>query len=213
MKRTLVLFAFVLVACGGGGGEKVAYRPVAFGADSQCYYADDPLEVQMLVNAGLCEPHWSPAAMPLAWHQRYWNYYSSPAYYQLYVPEPIRTVYVDRERSFGSLNRQAIATESKKATYRGSNGKTVSADKIGAAKYGGGNRFGPVGKKFGGGARDATPGTAKVSPTRTHTTPPATARPSPPKVQKPKSSPPKSGSKPSSGVKSGGSKSYGGGKR
>jgi hypothetical protein len=153
-----IILAASLVAC--GGGQHLAYRPIAFGQGGHCYYAQDPGEVLALQRAGLCDPTWTPLLMPPAWHQMYYPYYSSPAYVRSYVPAPSRSVYVDRERSFGSSNRSAIDLEAKKATYLGSNGKTVSAEKIGVAKYGAGNRFGPVGTKFGGGARNATPSPA-----------------------------------------------------
>ncbi len=153
MKRiilSVIIAAAILAGC--GGGSPVAYRPIAYGENNQCYYVNSPAEVITLQAQGLCDRSWAPTLMPLLWHQRYWNYYSSPSYYSVYVPVASRSVYITTERTWGSNNRAAIATASREATYRGSNGKTVPASKIGAAKYGGGSRFGPVGTKFGGGS-------------------------------------------------------------
>lgn len=198
---TVILAASVLVGC--GGGQAVAYRPISYGENNQCYYVNSPAEVIALQAQGLCQAGWAPTLMPLYWHQRYWNYYSSPSYYNVYVPASSRTVYVASERSWGSINKSSIATASKTATYQGSNGKTVTADKIGVAKYGGGSRFGPVGTKFGGGSgrvNTQSPSTPSVK---------APSAPSSPSVKAP-SSPSKSyggSGRPSSG----GTKSYGGG--
>lgn len=232
MKRFAVCLAVlvstsVLTAC-GGDGEKIAYRPVAYGENNQCYYVNDPAEAQLLMDQGLCERSWVPTVMPMTWHHMYYPYYSSPAYYRVYVPVATRTVYVEREKSWGSSNKKAIEGEAKKATYQGSNGKVVSASKIGATKYGAGNRFGPTGAKFGGGDRKATPTSSrKVTPetkVTTKATTSVTAKATPaPKAEAPKPKPraeapkpktptpkPKSSPPPKS---SGGSKSFGGGSR
>lgn len=212
MKRILlaVMFASILVGC--SDSKPVAYRPVAFGADNQCYYVHSPAEAQALMDRGLCDRSWAPTVMPMAWHSMYYPYYASPAYYNTYVPQATRTVYVQSERTWGSTNKSAIATATKTATYKGSNGKTVPASKIGAAKYGGGARFGPEGTKFGGGARDAsTPKPTAGSPSKTSDGTPA-VKPTPaPKPPTAKATPaPKSPSRPSSGSKIG---SSGGGSR
>lgn len=153
----IMLAMLGLAAC---SSRPLAYRPAAFGENGHCYYAQSPLETQMLFDQGLCDRSWVPMLMPSLWHQRYYNYYSSPAYYTVYVPAGSRSTYQTSESTFGSTNRSAINQEAPKATYKGSNGKTVTADKIGAAKYGAGARFGPAGTKFGGGsARNGTSGT------------------------------------------------------
>jgi len=230
MKRLAIILTLMLIpiAC-GGGGHRVAYRPIAFGENNQCYYVNNPAEAQMLMDQGLCDRGWVPTIMPGYWHQRYYPYYASPAYYNTYVPVPVRTVYVQSERSWGSTNKSAIATATKEATYQGSNGKTVPASKIGATKYGAGNRFGKPGTKFGGGSRDATtpgpgsPGSGVKSSPAPAETPAVKSTPAPKAPSAPKSTPskPSGGSKSSGGTKSGGgyksggggSKSYGGGSR
>lgn len=223
MKRTVLAVAILALALGltgcGRDKEKVAYRPIAFGQNNQCYYVHDPAEAVALQAAGLCERSWAPTLIPAAWHSMYYPYYSSPAYYRTYVPVPMHRAYVDTSRTWGSANKNAIATAVKDATYLGSNGKRVSAEKIGAAKYGGGARFGPPGTKFGGGARTATPNTnvPAQKPAATPTPPKATPSPksTPPKSPSVKS--PSTPKAPSSGTKSfgggsgGGSKSFGGG--
>lgn len=210
---TVLMIALGLVAC-GGNDKKVAYRPVAFGENNQCYYVDNPAEAQMLINQGLCERHWAPTAMPVYWHQMYYPYYASPAYYNTYVPVATRTVYVTNQKTWGQQNKTAIAEKAKAATYKASNGKTVPAEKIGATKYGAGNRFGPTGAKFGGGARNATPDPPQapskenIKPTDANPTPVTSKAPAP-KAPKPTPSPqPKSSGGIKSGGKSGGSGGY-----
>lgn len=151
------LLVSVMAAC--GNGRSVAYRPVSMGENGMCYYDTYADEVPLLIQQGMCQPGWIATPMPLFFHYRYYNYLSSPLFYNRYVPTQYRTVYVRNETSFGNSNRSSISAEAPKATYKGSNGKTVTADKIGAAKYGGGARFGPEGAKFGGGsARNDTSG-------------------------------------------------------
>jgi hypothetical protein len=216
VKRTLAIVVSLTMLVGIGCGkdkQNIAYRPTAFGENGQCFYAHDREEAISLQAAGLCDRSWLPTPMPAYWQARYHPYYASPAYYDQYVPPRTRTVYVQVQRDWGNANRSAIATETKRATYLGSNGKQVTADKIGATKFGGGNRFGKVGTKFGGGAGRGemktdigTPATAtKPASTPAPTSAPKSkATPAP----KPKATPtPKSPSRPSSG----GTKSYGGG--
>lgn len=208
MKRTLATIAALVGLAGlagcGGHGHATAYRPIAYGENGLCYYVQSPAEVVALQGAGLCGGAWIPTPMPLYWHQRYYPYYASGAYANVYVPAHVRTVYIQSERNWGASNKSAIATAAKAAKYEGSNGKVVSATKIGATKYGAGNRFGPAGTKFGGGARNATPGAgsngpSKVSP-EPKVTPPAKVTPTP-KAPAPKKAP------------STGRKTYGGGSR
>ncbi|MGH9011058.1 MAG: hypothetical protein ACRDYF_14585 [Acidimicrobiia bacterium] len=190
MKRWVVAALAVtglLVATGCSKPERVAYRPISYGADNQCWYVDDPEEVRHLVQDGLCHANWAATPMPDHWRMRYWNYYSSPSYYDVYVPPGRRLTYAASQRSWGEARRTDIETASRQATYLGSNGKAVTAEKIGVAKYGGGNRFGPVGTKFGGGARTPTPnpatpsGASPASPVTPSPKPPPVATPSSPK--------------------------------
>lgn len=232
MKRLAIILGVcmattVLGACGDDKKEAVAYRPIAYGQNNQCYYVSDPAEAQLLMDQGLCQRSWVPTVMPIVWHQMYYPYYSSPAYYGAYVPAAARTVYIERERSWGTQNKTAINREAKKATYQGSNGKTVTANKIGVAKYGAGNRFGPTGTKFGGGSRNATTPGSPIKPDATPApvtgkapapkAPAPKATPAPPVPKAPRVSPPPKAPSPqpksSGGFKSGGSGGYGGGSR
>lgn len=225
-KTSLTIAATVLAAvllAGCGGGHAVAYRPAAYGEGTSCYYVNSPAEAIALQAAGLCQPGWVPTLMPVYWHQRYYPYYASPAYYHVYVPAPARSAYAGAERSWGASNRTAIATAAREATYKGSNGKVVSASKIGATKYGGGARFGPPGTKFGGGARTATPGPAPgagatPAPGATPSPAPAAKTAPAPAPKAPAGRAPSGGSKGSPGARSsgggsGGRTSSGGGSR
>lgn len=219
MKTRLALALIGVVAFAGLGGcgrsEPVAYRPAAFGVPGQCYYLHDPLEALELRARGLCDPGWAPTLMPLAWHQMYYPFYSSPSYINVYVPRAQRTVVLRGERTWGSANKGAIAAQARQAKYLGSNGKVVPASKIGATKYGAGNRFGPSGTKFGGGDRGADPSKPRVKaptvktpgggPSKSPGVKPPTAKPPAPKAP---SSPPKS---PTVRAPSGGGRSSGGG--
>lgn len=207
MRRLATVLAGVVLAAGlgaCGGGQAVAYRPASFGVPGQCYYLHDPLEAMALQRAGLCEAGWMPTIMPLAWHQMYAPYYASPRYINIYVPSEQRTAFRRTEQTWGAANKGVIAAQAKQAKYLGSNGKTVTADKIGATKYGAGNRFGPSGTKFGGGSGRGgskpvagTPSKAPAAP-KTPTVTPKSPAPKSPSVNTPK-------------APSGPSKSYGGG--
>jgi hypothetical protein len=164
VRRLAILMAAAVAVAGlgaCGGGQRVAYRPTAFGEFDHCYFINSPAEAIALQAAGLCQPGWSPLMAPAYWHARYAPFYSSPSYVRVYVPASERDTFTRSERTWAGANRGVIAAEAKKATYLGSNGKRVSAEKIGATKFGGGNRFGAPGTKFGGGSRGADPAKAK----------------------------------------------------
>jgi len=205
-----VCLALALLSLAACSSHPVAYRPAAFGENGHCYYAQSPLEAQALMNQGLCDRSWTPMLMPPIWHERYFSYYDSPAYYTVYVPVQSRSTYQSSESTFGSANKAAINAEAPKATYKGSNGQTVTADKIGAAKYGAGARFGPTGTKFGGGSArtggsSGTTSGGSKSGSSTTTKSGTSGGTS--------SGGTKSGGSTGSGSKSGGSGSFGGGSR
>lgn len=132
----------------------VTYAPAAYGQQFgniyDCYYVDDPGEVTSLIAAGLC-PHNSYAMLaPVTWRERYWSYYSSPAYYNTYIPTKYRSVYVSRtvpsfSRQYSSQIKQAQST----AVYKSSTGKTVKGGSA-SLKYNSGTSSSNV---HGGGAR------------------------------------------------------------
>lgn len=133
-----VAAALTMVGLGScGSSQPTAYAPAAYGQNGYCYYINSPAEAVALQASGLCPHSWVPLLAPLMWQQMYYPYYSSPAYYNHYVPVSVRTVYVSHERSFGSTYRSRISTLSKTASYRGSNGKVTTYNKI---STGGGTR-------------------------------------------------------------------------
>lgn len=152
-----------LTAC--DDADDVSYAPVAYGVPGHCYYVDSPAEAVALRSAGLCPAAWAPTLMPLAWHEQYYPYYSSPAYYNVYVPASSRVVYTRTETTFGTTYKTQISTATKTATYKGSNGKTVPASKIGTSKFGSGNSFSSSSgnAKYGGGARNGGSSVSKSS--------------------------------------------------
>lgn len=126
-----------LTAC---GGDDETYRPVAYGENGHCYYVEDPHEIDALYSQGNCPRSWTPMIMPVYWHSMYYPYYSSPAYYNVYVPATTRAVYVQHETVYKTQHASEIKTASAKARYKNSSGKTVTGNKIGTAKFGGGSR-------------------------------------------------------------------------
>ena len=138
----------------GCGSQPVTYAPAAYGVPGHCYYVQDPAEAVALEAAGLCPNGWAPTLMPLYWHEMYYGYYDSPSYYGRFVPASHRTVYVSRQRSFGSSHATVIRATSARARYKGSNGTTVSGVTVTKAKA----RFGSgtAGTSYGGGKRSGT---------------------------------------------------------
>lgn len=148
---TAFLLGITLTGC--GNDPPVTYAPAAYGevvgGQGRCYFDDDAYEAQQLLAAGLCPAGWVAYPMPLYWHERYYSYYSSPSYYDRYVLVSHRTVYVTHETTFHTTYATAITTASKTASYKGSNGKTVTGPNTGNIKFGGGS--GRV-QQFGGGS-------------------------------------------------------------
>lgn len=132
----LLIAAAALIGC--SHPAPVSYAPAAYGevvnGVGHCYWDDDPYEAQQLFASGLCPAGWIATPMPLYWHQQYYSYYSSPAYYNTYVIASHRTVYVTHETTFRTTYATQINTASKAATWKGSNGKTVSGAKVDTAK-------------------------------------------------------------------------------
>lgn len=135
-----------LTACGGSDSHdnaNVSYSPAAYGevvnGVGHCYYDDDVYEAQQLLADGSCPAGWIAYPMPLYWHTEYYSYYSSPAYYNRYVLVSHRTVYVTHETTFRTTYSTQITTASKIATYKGSNGKTVTGPATAKMKFSSGS--------------------------------------------------------------------------
>jgi hypothetical protein len=142
------------------------YAPAAYGQNGQCYYLDDPYEAQQLLAAGLCPAGWVPAPMPLSWEEMYFSYYDSPAYYSRYVLVSHRTVYISHETAFHTTYASQISAASKSATYKGSNGKTVTGT-TSKMKFSTGT--GSTSKAGGGSLRGGSTGKTGTSKTGTTT--------------------------------------------
>jgi hypothetical protein len=161
----LAVAATALSACGPDDNTPVSYAPAAYyqvvNNVNECYYVQDPAEATALMNAGLC-PSSIPTLATQVWLETYWNYYSSPAYYNTYMPPSARHTYTsvtivryNHTPSFTSGVRRYSAS----AVYRGSNGSTVrgyssisksSFTSTAPKTYGGGSRNGTT---YGGGSR------------------------------------------------------------
>jgi hypothetical protein len=109
----------------------VAYAPPYLGENGMCYYVDSPGEVANLIAGGLCQPGWRPVVMPLDWHYRYADYIASPAYYNVYALPGDRGGWGRQwgtQSTFYTTNITIIHAKEKTATYKGSDGKTVTGN-------------------------------------------------------------------------------------
>jgi uncharacterized membrane protein YgcG len=150
------VFAGTLAACGSSDDSAAAtYTPAAYWQSvnnvRECYYVQDAQEAYNLMAAGLCPVGSIPTPMALSWEEAYWDYYSSPAYYNTYVPVSYRTRY----RSvtvvhFSTTYRTQIKTASAKAVYKSSAGGTVTGSKVNTKQFGSGSRSTT---SYGGGSR------------------------------------------------------------
>ena len=130
-------------ACGpmSASASSATYTPAAYyqtvGGVADCYYVDTSAEVADLISAGLCPVRSVATRMPLSWEEEYWSYYSSPAYYDDYMPVSYRKTYASvTVVHFSSTYSKQIKTASVKATYKSSTGKTVSGAGTSSLKYG-----------------------------------------------------------------------------
>jgi hypothetical protein len=132
------LFA-VLAALGGCAKHKpVSYAPAAYGMQVgsvyECYYVDNPAEVQTLIVNGLCPVGSVPTRMPQSRLNEYFAYYDSPAYYNTYVPASYRSGYIGTYHTYYVQHVTVINAAADSASWKDSNGKTVSGAKVNTAK-------------------------------------------------------------------------------
>lgn len=138
------LLAIVASSC---GGQPLYYTPTAYGDyRGHCYYVNSPQEAQMLIqrNAPGCQGA-APYPMPASWQATYWPYYSSPSYYDTYVPSAYRTVYVQHVHLWQSQNSRLITQDEDRGSWRGSDGSRATGTtvqryvKTGKASFSGGS--------------------------------------------------------------------------
>jgi hypothetical protein len=167
-----VLLCLILVGAACHRERRVAappiyYSPSAYGelvgGQGRCYYLDDPFEVRQLQAAGLCPSTWIPVAAPGYWRDRYADFHATPFYVSRFVLPEHRQAFGSAQNRYLTDRAPQIAAERTKATYLGSNGKMVTADRIAKAVTGGGAR-----NIIGGGDRisavDPTTGMVKTVP-------------------------------------------------
>lgn len=112
-----------LTAC----NEPVSYAPSAYGEHNRCYYVHDPAEVIALQQAGLCPRTWVAYPMPVYWHATYYTYYSSPVYYNSYIPVQRRTYYrTTAVTRFEREHRTEIKRYESRGKWKGSDGKEAN---------------------------------------------------------------------------------------
>lgn len=142
MVAALLLAIVMLAAC---GSTPATYQPTAFGptvnGQLYCAYMVSPLECsgrpgipyQMpLVQPGYYNPSGTDLLSQLfMWHLMYHAWYGSPSYYNHYVPVAYRTTYVTRYvTTFDTRYSSSERVAQSRATYRGSNGRTVSGNQV-----------------------------------------------------------------------------------
>ena len=125
-----LLPALALAGCGSTSGAAATYTPAAYyqtvNGTPDCYFVSTPAEVTDLVNAGLCPQNSVATIMPISWEEEYWSYYSSPSYYNTYMPPSYRTHYTQvTVITFSKTYSKQITTASSKAVYKSSTGGTV----------------------------------------------------------------------------------------
>ncbi|MBS2550007.1 hypothetical protein KGQ19_24385 [Catenulispora sp. NL8] len=132
------LFAALATLSGCAKHTPVSYAPAAYGMQVgsvyECYYVDNPAEVQTLIARGLCPVGSVPTRMPQSWLNQYFAYYDSPAYYNTYVPVSYRGNYIGTYHSYYLVHTNDIRAAAAAATWKGSNGKTVSGTQVDTAK-------------------------------------------------------------------------------
>lgn len=136
LKKKVVAAGLVLAAAAGcgsafdsDGSAPAYYTPSAYYQTVnnvyECYYINSIDEAYALENAGLCPRYAIPTLMPISWEEMYWDYYSSPAYYNTYVPASFRRTYVNVTCvHFHQTYSSQITSLSKKAVYKSSKGGT-----------------------------------------------------------------------------------------
>lgn len=153
-----------LTACASGDSDP-SYTPAAYyqtvGNVYECYYVDDTQEVSNLIAAGLCPAGAIPTLAPLTWREEYWSYYSSPAYYNTYMPVAYRSHYTSvTVVRFSSTYKTQISAASAKAVYKSSSGATVAGSKVNTKQFGSGSR---TTTSYGGGSRSGGSSSYKPS--------------------------------------------------
>lgn len=149
----------VVAGCGASGSDSAYYTPAAYyqtiGGVNECYYASTPLEVADLINAGLCPRNSVATIMPLSWEEEYWAYYSSPAYYNTYMPVSYRSHYTSVTIvSFSRTYSKQITTAETHAVYKSSTGKTTTGTS--KLKFGSSSGTGTTSKAVHGGGSGTT---------------------------------------------------------
>jgi len=97
------------------------------GGEFDCYFVDDIYEVAALKAAGLCPQNAVAVVMPISWQETYWAYYSSPAYYNVYIGPTYRTHYTSVYiGTFSTRYKTQIVHAESTARYKTSSGTVVT---------------------------------------------------------------------------------------
>lgn len=158
----IIAVAGIATVAGCSTPAAVSYAPAAYGVQAgnafDCYYVYGNAEVNALIARGYCPVGSVPTHMPDAYLNAYFSYYDSPAYYDTFVPSPVRSVYVSTYHTYYVQHTTVITTAAKSATWKGSNGKTVSGTSVNTAKMKFSTGSGSTSKMGGGSLRSGSSG-------------------------------------------------------
>jgi hypothetical protein len=150
LAASVAIGASVAAGAAACGTAAYAATPASYGqyygGAWHCYYVHDAYEATQLIHAGHCHYGDIPTLMPLWWHEEYYSYYSTSGYVNHFVLPSYRSSYRSVQiTTFSRTYRSQITSLSSKASYKGRNGKTVTAPK---PKF----TTGTKGRSFGGGS-------------------------------------------------------------
>jgi len=158
----LFIAVAALAGLSGCSHTPVSYAPAAYGVQAgsvyDCYYVYGNAEVNTLIARGYCPAGSVATHMPDSYLDTYFSYYDSPAYYDTFVPSPVRTVYISTYHTYYVQHTAVINTASKSATWKSSSGKTVSGSKVNTAKMKFSTGSGSTSKMGGGSLRSGSSG-------------------------------------------------------
>lgn len=166
LAASVAIGASVAAGAAACGTAAYAATPASYGqyygGAWHCYYVHDAYEATQLIHAGHCHYGDIPTLMPLWWHEEYYSYYSTGGYVNHFVLPSYRSSYRSVQiTTFSRTYRSQISSLSSKASYKGKNGKPVTAPKP---------KFSSKARTFGGGGSRSRTSTGSGSSSRSRST-------------------------------------------
>ena len=151
---SMALIASALTACGSSPSDEESFRPSSFGptiaGHPSCAYIEVREECKQ---SGVDPAYWyqMPRTQPanynqndtsdvlsalFLYHMIYSSWYSSPGYYDRYVPQASRKTYITNVRNYDSKYGAQEKAYSSRASYKSPSGTVVKGDKLDVTKLG-----------------------------------------------------------------------------